>query len=1085
VDGDALIAGLDTDVTNGTLTLNANGSFSYTPTADFNGFDSFAYFSNDGSADSNTVTVSITVTPVNDPPVAVDDSDNTSEDTPVTIDVLFNDNDPVEGNTLTVNSVTDPPYGTASNNGSNVTYTPDGNYAGSDVFSYTVIDAQGGTDNASVTVTVNPVNDPPVAADDSSGIATSEDTPVTVDVLANDNDPVEGNTLSVASVTDPPNGTAVNNGSDVTYTPDAHFFGFDTFSYTVMDASGGTDTAAVIVTVNSVNDAPVAIPDSATVEEGGTVTVLDSAAASVLNNDSDVDGDSLNALLDLDVTNGTLTLNADGSFSYTPTVDFNGSDSFTYYANDGSADSNTVTVSITVNPVNDPPVAKGDNFYPTEDIPCTVNVLQNDSDVDGDDLTVISVTQGTHGTVTNNINDVSYDPDLNYHGDDEFTYTISDGMGGSDIATVTISVISANDVPMASTDAYSTDEDSTLSVNAPGVLSNDSDVDGDALSALLNTDVTNGTLTLNANGSFSYTPTTDFNGADFFIYHANDGSADSNTVTVTLSVDPVNDPPVAADDSSGIGTSEDTPVTIDVLANDNDPVEGNTLSVASVTDPPNGTAVNNGTDVTYTPDGNYAGSDVFSYTVIDAQGGTDNASVTVTVNPVNDPPVAADDSGYATSEDLPVTIDVLANDTDVDGDALAVNSVSQGTNGTVTNNGTNVTYTPDPDFSGADSFTYTISDGNGGIDTASVSATVDPVIASILLVDDDSGTNNRVGDKYTYPEAPVDVDHIYKSDLQNIQMAYDVYSVQGQFTDGPDLTTLNNYPVVIWFAGRAPYYWGTPHQALTSIDQTNLMAYLDSGGRLFLSGEDILYELTDYAWGWTTVSNTLFNSYMGVLSVSDGVANAVSTIGVTGDPVSSGLRLTGSDSNSNGEVDNFDEFDPVEIVEMGNSIWDSLAAAPSGYGTLSLVPTSSDFSPAAFSGTYEITFMDDDILEFDNHSFWGYTDGLINPYVFYYWYEAIDGPEPNHFFKLYIDENAYEFFEVWGVNYPAWPDLLNSSGLPAYTHTLFVDGDGNMAATRSEQGTWKTIFLAFPYEGLGPESDRRIFLENSIIWLSQ
>jgi hypothetical protein len=352
-------------------------------------------------------------------------------------------------------------------------------------------------------------------------------------------------------------------------------------------------------------------------------------------------------------------------------------------------------------------------------------------------------------------------------------------------------------------------------------------------------------------------------------------------------------------------------------------------------------------------------------------------------------------------------------------------------------------------------------------------------------VDDDSGTNNRVGDKYTYPEAPVDVDHIYKSDLQNIQMAYDVYSVQGQFTDGPDLTTLNNYPVVIWFAGRAPYYWGTPHQALTSIDQTNLMAYLDSGGRLFLSGEDILYELTDYAWGWTTVSNTLFNSYMGVLSVSDGVANAVSTIGVTGDPVSSGLRLTGSDSNSNGEVDNFDEFDPVEIVEMGNSIWDSLAAAPSGYGTLSLVPTSSDFSPAAFSGTYEITFMDDDILEFDNHSFWGYSDGLINPYVFYYWYEAIDGPEPNHFFKLYIDENAYEFFEVWGVNYPAWPDLLNSSGLPAYTHTLFVDGDGNMAATRSEQGTWKTIFLAFPYEGLGPESDRRIFLENSIIWLSQ
>src|SRR5213082_733336 len=292
----------------------------------------------------------------------------------------------------------------------------------------------------------------------------------------------------------------------------------------------------------------------------------------------------------------TLTLNSDGSLIYMPALNFNGIDTFTYKASDGQAQSGVATVTITVTPVNDAPVAANDDSYTTpEDTQLTVSapgVLANDSDVDGDALSAVLVSNPTHGTLTlNGDGSFTYMPALNYNGVDSFTYKASDGQAQSGVATVTITVTPVNDAPVAANDDnYTTPEDTQLTVIAPGVLANDSDVDGDPLSTLLVTKPSHGTLTLNSNGSFTYMPALNFNGIDTFTYRATDGQAQSGIATATITVTPVNDAPVAANDDN-YTTPEDTQLTVSapgVLANDSD-VDGDPPSTLPVTGPSHGT----------------------------------------------------------------------------------------------------------------------------------------------------------------------------------------------------------------------------------------------------------------------------------------------------------------------------------------------------------------------------------------------------------------------------------------------------------------------------------------------------------------
>ncbi len=718
-DGDPLTVTAVTQGANGSATIQGDGTVTYTPNLDFHGTDTFTYTLSDGQGGTGTATVTVTVTAVNDPPVAVNDSATTNEDTALNFDVVSNDTD-VDGDALVVIAVTQGAKGSVVINqspslaGKYVIYTPNANANGSDSFTYTISDGHGGTATATVTMTITPVNDVPKAFDDL--VTTAEDTPLTFDPRSNDTD-VDGDPLTVTSVSNPNRGSAaINPDGTVTYTPDANLSGVDMFVYSISDGQGGTWAASVTVTVTAVNDAPDARNDLPLTNEDTAVTI------NVLSNDIDTDGDTLTITSLTQPAKGTAVLNPDKTITYTPNLNTNGSDSFTYTISDGHGGSDTATVNLTVSPVNDPPVAVADSATVAEDGTATIAVAANDTDPENSALTLTAVTQGAHGTVTILTgNQVRYQPAANYSGPDTFTYTIRDPGNLTSVGTVNVTVTPVNDPPVAVADSAATNEDTPATVS---VLTNDTDVDGDTLTVSAVTQSANGSVTTNG-ATVTFTPAANWSGVATFTYTARDTGGLESTATVTVTVNPVNDPPVAATD--GAATNEDTPATVSVLTNDTD-VDGDTLTVSAVTQSANGSVTTNGATVTFTPAANWSGVATFTYTARDTGGLESTASASVTVNPVNDPPVAATD-GAATNEDTPVTVAVLANDTDIDGGALSVTAVTQGGNGAVTSNGTTITYTPAANFNGGDSFTYTVSDGNGGTAMASV-------IVSIAAVND-------------------------------------------------------------------------------------------------------------------------------------------------------------------------------------------------------------------------------------------------------------------------------------------------------------------------------------------------------------
>ena len=300
----------------------------------------------------------------------------------------------------------------------------------------------------------------------------------------------------------------------------------------------GDATAILALYAHDDGQAPVAVADTYTTNEDVALT----GAASVLANDSDADGDTLTAAKVSDPANGTVALDANGSFVYTPNANFNGTDSFTYKAIGAGTDSNVVTATITVTAVADPPVAVADSHSTDEDTVLTVaapGVLANDTDVDGSTLTAVKVTDPTNGVVALSANgSFVYTPNADFNGTDSFTYKANDGTADSSAVTVTITVNALNDAPVAVADTFSTPQDVPLVVVAPGLLGNDTDAESGALTATKASDPASGTVLVNADGSFTYTATLGFTGTDSFGYTANDGTADSSVATVTITVAP-------------------------------------------------------------------------------------------------------------------------------------------------------------------------------------------------------------------------------------------------------------------------------------------------------------------------------------------------------------------------------------------------------------------------------------------------------------------------------------------------------------------------------------------------------------------
>jgi hypothetical protein len=462
------------------------------------------------------------------------------------------------------------------------------------------------------------------------------------------------------------------------------------------------------ITAAPVNNPPVANDDVLSTNENTAATV------SVIANDTDADGDALSVSSVGLAAHGSVTF-LGGNVTYTPAPGYTGTDAFTYSITDGKGGSASANVNVTV--VDRQPVAVDDSISTAvHTSSASFDPTANDSDPDGDALSVISNTTPSHGSVVFTGNSAVYSPDPAYAGADSFTYTVSDGHGL--MATATVNVTIVDQAPFAGTDTITTAENTMGSTE---LFANDGDPDNDAIVVTaFGVFPQHGSVTIyTQTGHCEYTPNTGFVGTDTFSYIIQDpyGNTAEGTVNVTVT----NSAPIAVDDV--INTSTNTAGSVDVAANDSDP-NGDAFSVTSNTAAAHGSVSFAGSTATYTPNNGYSGADAFTYTITDTNGATATATVNVTVG--NAAPTATNDS-ISTNVNTAGSVDVLANDTDPNGDTLSVTGNSPAAHGAVSFAGGLATYTPNAGYTGADSFTYTISDGHGGSATGTVNVTVNSV----------------------------------------------------------------------------------------------------------------------------------------------------------------------------------------------------------------------------------------------------------------------------------------------------------------------------------------------------------------------
>jgi uncharacterized repeat protein (TIGR01451 family) len=526
-----------------------------------------------------------------------------------------------------------------------------------------MVDVAPANNSSSVGVTVS--NAAPVAVDDSD--STDEDTPIAVAVLSNDSD-ANGDTLSISGVGTPSLGSATISGTtQVIYSPTNRPATYtDIFTYTAADTGGLTDTATVTITVTADYDG------------GADLGIVKSVAP--------------------------ITAEPGGIITYTLVYTNNGQEIAT-----GVIITDTVAVSVT-NPswsnsgatVN---LRGGTTFaWDVHDLPFGAGGLVTITGVLSDPLAA--------GTFTNTA---------------EITTTATDSEPGDNSAGALVTILEIP--PNAVDDEPTVQEDSDD--NNLDVLTNDGDPNGDCLTVTaLGTPDQGGTV-VDGGTMITYSPAVDFYGAEVFTYTVSDGHGGFATAAVTVTVSNLNDDPGAVDDTPTVEEDSNENI-LDVLANDTylpDPVE--TLTIVAVGTPDvGGTVVNGSTMITYTPASDFFGTEVFTYTVSDGNGGFATATVTVTVSNLNDDPSAVDDTPTVEEDSNENSLDVLANDTYLPDPVETLTIVAVGTpdqDGTVANGGTVVTYRPAADFYGAEVFTYTVSDGHGGMDTATVTVTVNAV----------------------------------------------------------------------------------------------------------------------------------------------------------------------------------------------------------------------------------------------------------------------------------------------------------------------------------------------------------------------
>ena len=537
----------------GTLSLTNTGSFAYVHNGSETTFDSFTYKSNDGTQDGNTATVSITITKANDCPLTTTGSHTLTynEDTAIpTLDIgaTVSDSD-LPADTILYTIVEQTNTALCSVTINNLGVVSFDNIAQHDNGSLTAtvsVDDQLCQIEIPIYLTIVPVNDCPTIANAVNDISVSEDSaPVVIDIRNTFTD-VESPTLEYTVI-------AQNNALVAVSTTSTSLIvqfkenqnGNTNIILTAFDGDPGCSPDDIInVNITNVNDPPTGNPDEISVVNGGTINLLnDGVTTSVLANDVDPEGNPLTAIKASDPLNGILTLNANGTFSYTHDGTATTTDVFYYKPTDGFFPGNTTTVTIYIN---NPAIGVGDTVFVMESGTATItsdgstSVLKNDSDPDGDALTAVKVTNPSRGTVTLNADgSFEYIHNGSNESTDSFTYSANDGKINSSPITVSINVTGTNDPPVANDDTIIVDVGATATTLDNGqtrVTFNDIDPDADSLTVTLVSSPTHGSLTLNTDGTFSYVQGGSQNSGDSFEYKAFDGTVYSNNATVNIYV---------------------------------------------------------------------------------------------------------------------------------------------------------------------------------------------------------------------------------------------------------------------------------------------------------------------------------------------------------------------------------------------------------------------------------------------------------------------------------------------------------------------------------------------------------------------
>lgn len=609
-DGDSLTFAAATQPAHGALAVNPDGSFSYTPVADYHGPDSFTFTVSDAAKTSMEATINLTVNPINDLPVATVEPFTVEEDTatPITINASDVDGDTlsstilaVSGGTLTGDLLT------------GYTFTPDDNFYGPASVEIEISDGNAGVVNLVENFTINPVNDAPVA--DTLSVETDEDAPVAITLTGSD---IEKDALTYAIVNATANGNLSGSAPNLTYKPDENFHGDDSFTFTINDGAETSAPATVTITVNPVNDAPAFTSAPITV-------VNEDAAYSYVVTAEDVDeGDAVTITAQVLPT----WLSFDGTtLSGTPTNAEVGDHAVTLTATDLIGAIATQSFSITVNDINNAPIAISENLQIDEDT--VLESTLSGSDSDGDSLIFELASSPQNGALIVGQDGVfTYTPAPNFNGSDTFDFTVSDGLESSSLATISITVNPINDAPTALAQAFEVDEDSSIDSS---LVAND--VEGDTLSFSLDTPVSNGTINLSADGSFTYIPDNDFNGTDNFTYTVSDGLL-SSSQTASLSVNPVNDTPFFVS-SAQTTANENELYEYSVVVNDVDADDILTVTAISIPSWLNF----DGSTLSGLPDNDDIGSHDIMLIVTDEASASSAQSFTITVNDVNIGPV--------------------------------------------------------------------------------------------------------------------------------------------------------------------------------------------------------------------------------------------------------------------------------------------------------------------------------------------------------------------------------------------------------------------------------------------------------------